>query len=385
MIILRIPHLLCSLLALVAFLPPLPALAQFRLDPAFANEAPLGPIAAKGVVLWSHGRSVNSEDSLSPTPPYMATLRQAGWETMRFNRMRDTDNLQDSARELTQRVEQLKQRGYRRIVLAGQSYGAFLSLMAADASDDVHAVIATAPAAYGSFADFYESWRSNATQLYPLLETIRHARVMLFYFHGDDFDPGGRGERSKAILAAHNIDNLVVDQPPQLTTHWAASSKLFVTRFAGCIRDFIEAESGAAVSCNNAWGDNPGQQVAFPAQFHVPAADIPSGGPSTSFAGKWIGYYGNGREVQIAVDRIRGNEVSATYAVGAGPIPAQHAERSHRAGRIVGSELVFSETGRPPIRCRLRPDGRLQASWQSLDGKETLETTLRRAGPSSAP
>jgi len=37
------------------------------LDPAFSEPA-RGPQQAKGVVVWSHGRSINSEDSESPQP-----------------------------------------------------------------------------------------------------------------------------------------------------------------------------------------------------------------------------------------------------------------------------------------------------------------------------
>ncbi len=113
--------------------------------------------------------------------------------------------------------------------------------MAADASDEVDAVVATAPAAYGSFSEFYDSWRNNATKLYPLLEQVRRARVMVFYFHGDDFDPGGRGERSRAILAEHNLPYVVVDQPPHLTSHWAASTPQFAKFFGGCILGFLDA------------------------------------------------------------------------------------------------------------------------------------------------
>src|SRR5213078_1133852 len=54
-----------------------------------------------------------------------------------------------------------------RLVLAGQSFGAFLAFMAADASEDVDAVVATAPAAFGNFDEFYDSWRLNATRLFP--------------------------------------------------------------------------------------------------------------------------------------------------------------------------------------------------------------------------
>ncbi|HEX2152162.1 MAG TPA: alpha/beta hydrolase [Stellaceae bacterium] len=159
------------------------------LDPAFPEPA-LGPGKAKGVVVWSHGRSITTEDSKSPTPAYLQALRDDGWDVLRFNRLSRGDTLTDSTRRLVDHTAMLKRKGYRQVVLAGQSFGAFLSLMAADASPQVDAVVATAPAAYGSFDEFYDSWRLNATKLYPLLERVQRARVMMFYFHGDNFDPG---------------------------------------------------------------------------------------------------------------------------------------------------------------------------------------------------
>ncbi len=228
------------------------ASARTWLAPADPQFPPLGAEHAKGAVIWSHGRSVNSEDYKAPTPPYMALLREDGWDTFRFNRTRDADTLPHSAAELSRIVGQLKLEGYRQVALTGQSYGGFLALMAADASPKVDAVIATAPAAYGSFSDYYDSWRSNATQLYPLLERVEGARVMLFFFHGDDFDPGGRGDRSRAILTDRHIANVVIDQPPQLTTHWAAASPIFSRRFGGCIRNFIDASRVPAdASCEH--------------------------------------------------------------------------------------------------------------------------------------
>ena len=215
--------------------------SQLWLDDAYPSRPALGPAKAVGAVIWSHGRSVDSEDSQAPIPPYMAALRDGGWDTFRYNRMRASDTLSSSAGGLAEQVHRLKQQGYREVALAGQSFGAFLSLMAADASEEVDAVIATAPAAYGSFSEFYDSWRSNATKLYPLVEQVRRARVMVFYFHGDDFDPGGRGERTRDILAARKLPHVVIDQPPQLTTHWAAASPQFARIFGGCILGFLNA------------------------------------------------------------------------------------------------------------------------------------------------
>lgn len=252
-----------------------PAHAQLWLDPAYPARPKLGPAKALGAVIWSHGRSIDSEDSQAPTPPYMGTLRDGGWDTFRFNRMRGSDTLTASARGLADEVHRLKLQGYKQVALAGQSFGAFLALMAADSSDEVDAVIATAPAAYGSFAEFYESWRSNATKLYPLLEQVRRARVMVFYFHGDDFDPGGRGDRSRDILAARKLPYVVVDQPPQLTTHWAASTPQFARLFGSCVLGFLDAAQitdGARCDGDTFWAGSPQTSPIQPAVAAAGAA-----------------------------------------------------------------------------------------------------------------
>src|SRR3954454_12938897 len=227
------------------------------LDPAFDGPA-IGPAKAKGVIVWSHGRSINTEDSESPSPAYLTALRDDGWDAMRFDRLSQGDTLSDSTKRLVEYTAQLKRDGYKQVILSGQSFGAFLALMAADSSRDCDAVTAPAPAAYGSFDDFYDSWRLNATRLYPLLERVKRARVMVFYFHADDFDPGGRGERSRAILSTRPVGYSVVDQPAFLVGHWASSTGLFMRRFGNCIRDFVDAPKieGEQV-CEPDWGEKP--------------------------------------------------------------------------------------------------------------------------------
>jgi dienelactone hydrolase len=229
-----------AIVAAALLLPSKAVEARTWLQQVDGGFEPLGPARARGAVIWSHGRSTTHEDYLSPTPPYMATLRQGGWDTFRFNRHRDDDTLPDSARALVALAQELRERGYARIVLAGQSFGAFLSLMAASSNENVNAVLATAPAAFGSFSEYYGSWRRNADAFYPILETLsERTRVMLFFFHGDDFDPGGRGERAQALLRARHVPHLVVDQPPTLTGHWVATMPEFAARFGGCMLDFI--------------------------------------------------------------------------------------------------------------------------------------------------
>ena len=348
-------------------------------------------------MVWNHGRSISVEDDESPTPPYLRVLRAADWDVFRFDRPRDGDTLSASARRLVDYVGQLKNKGYRRIVLAGQSFGAFLALMAADASEDVDAVVATSPAAFGSFDEFYDSWRMNATRLYPLLERIKRARVMLFFFHGDDFDPGGRGEHSRTILSERRLGFSIIDQPAFLTGHWASSTGLFLRRFGNCIRDFVDDDQlGGELVCEPQWGEAPSAELWLPDELVHPhpathTAASPSGGSaqiaaatlSASSASKdgrqsWYGFYPNGREVLLAIEGMHGGDIDAIYAIGPGIDENEPAEWSRRKGRLVGDEFTFDEEGKSSLRFRPRVDDGLNATWTSPDGKTSMEANLRR-------
>lgn len=380
---------LFGLLALGAVLMlPEAASAQIRLVPAYGESALVGPATARGVVVWNHGRSIHSEDSEAPTPLYLGLFRAAGWDVFRLDRMRRDDTLSNSSRALADHAEALRRSGYRRVALAGQSFGAFLSLLAAGRSDAVDAVIGTAPAAYGNFSDAYDSFRDNATRLWPILDGVRGARVMLFFFHHDDFDPGGRAEPARRLLAARGIDHLVIDQPAGLTGHGAAATGLFVRRFGACIVRFAEAPPAPTDGpCDAAWGRSPSPDLL---QVGVPAVDAagsehpsPFAAPPAElrpFIGTWYGVYLNGREVVLSVPPTADvrPEIRADYLLGPGVVADQGLERVRRVGRLEEDELVFDEAGRNTLRYRLRPDGQLTGLWIERGGKSRLETVLHR-------
>lgn len=368
------------------------------LDPAFPEPA-LGPAKAKGVVIWSHGRSINAEDSQSPSPAYLGVLREDGWDVMRFDRLSKGDTLTDSTKRLVEYTAQLKRGGYKQVMLAGQSFGAFLALMAADASHDVDAVLATAPAAYGSFDDFYDSWRLNATKLYPLLEGVKRARVMVFYFHGDDFDPGGRGERSRAILGSKGVGFSVVDQPAFLTGHWASSSGLFLRRYGSCIRDFANnPKLSGELACQPRWGTMPSAELKLPPELTDPHAMRTAAAPSAQngsgvggdtakppqgLKDTWYGFYPNGREILFGVETVHGDDLTAIYSVGPSIDNKHPAAWTRRKGKIDDDTFVFEEPGKSTIRLRPRQDGGLGVTWISTDGKTSMTAHLKPIDPHS--
>jgi len=368
------------------------------LDPAFDGAA-FGPAKAKGVIVWSHGRSINAEDSESPTPAYLTALREDGWDVMRFDRLSHGDTLNDSTKRLVDYTAQLKHDGYKQVVLAGQSFGAFLSLMAADSSGDVDGVIATAPAAYGSFDDFYDSWHLNATKLYPLLQQVKRARIMMFYFHGDDFDPGGRGERSRAILSERGLGYAIVDQPAYLSGHWASSTGLFLRRYGNCIRDFANNDKlSGELACEPRWGSTPSAELKLPpeladpklARNTTPAGPTGSASPATDggkaaggFRDTWYGFYPNGREVLFGVETVHGDDLTAVYAIGPSVDNKHPSAWTRRKGRIVEDSFVFEEKGKSTLRLHPRQDGGLSATWVAADGKTSMSAHLKPIDPQS--
>jgi pimeloyl-ACP methyl ester carboxylesterase len=376
----------------IGFLASAPAFA-IGLDPAFDTPA-LGPGQAKGAIVWSHGRSINAEDSESPTPAYLTALREDGWDVMRFDRLSHGDTLTDSTKRLVDHTATLKKSGYKQVVLAGQSFGAFLSLMAADSSADVDAVIVTAPAAYGSFDDFYDSWKLNASKLYPLLEQVKRARVMVFYFHGDDFDPGGRGDHSRTILSKRGVGYSVVDQPAFLTGHWASSTGLFLRRYGNCIRDFANNDKLAGeMACEPRWGTTPSAELKLPPELADPklardaaAAAAPTGSASPAtdngkvaggFRDTWYGFYPNGREVLFGVETVRGDDLTAVYSIGPSVDNKHPSAWTRRKGRIIDDAFVFEEKGKSTLRLHPRQDGGLSATWISSDGKTSMTAHLK--------
>ena len=235
---------------MLAATPVRPAAAQMNFHPAQDAGSLLGPGRAEGAIVWSHGRSVDTEDSQAPTPDYVASFRAAGWDTFRLDRLRQVDTLDASAAALAGETIALKAMGYRRVVLAGQSFGAFVSVIAAGLTDKVDAVIGTAPAAYGTAQTNPAGYGLNAIRLYQELATVREARVALFFFAGDVFDPGGRGPIADEILASRRLPHLIVDRPARLDTHWAAAGEDFAHRYSPCLLAFASADAArGALDC----------------------------------------------------------------------------------------------------------------------------------------
>src|SRR3954462_12075472 len=288
----------CALLALLAVVPA-PARAQFALEPAFPAAPLLGPTRAPGAVIWNHGKPPYRGADGDMLPFYLDRLREAGWDVFRLERDWSSDNLALSPAALRVHVGAVYQQGYRKVGLAGQSSGAWISLLVAASAPPIHAVIATAPAAFGRYPDS-RVYHKNADELYPILDRIRDTRVMMFMFEGDSYDTGDRGVPARAILDGNRVDNNVVAYPRGGDGHGAANWNGFATRFGPCIARFIDPKRPAAeAGCDRDPVTRDALKLELPLELKPAMANV--GDP---IGGLWYGVYRNGREALLSLERL---------------------------------------------------------------------------------
>ncbi len=172
-----------------AFRPVQMTIGPFRAAPLMFHH---GPQAAEGVVIWSHGYGGPAVDHRRRNlPGPLALLNDAGWDVLRFDRDPAEDTLPVALSTLLRALPLLREAGYRRIVLGGQSRGGWQSVMAAaERPDWVHAVLAFAPAAHGEAAR-PNNLAAAAEDFRRLLAGLPASgpRLAVAVFAEDPFDP----------------------------------------------------------------------------------------------------------------------------------------------------------------------------------------------------
>lgn len=228
--------------------PRTDAIGPFRAAPLLYRG---GPGQAHGVVIWSHGYSGPGQDARGgPVPGFVSALNDAGWDVMRFDRDPLEDTLAMALPRLLRGLPALRDAGYRRILLAGHSRGAWQSILAAtQAPDLVDAVIAVAPAAHG------ETGRENNQAV--AMPDFRRAlaslpagrpRLAVLLFDGDPFDPdpAARAAAVEEAAAARAAPTLVIWPSGGPRGHGGAGDWRFTQRHSACLLTFVQAPPAGA-------------------------------------------------------------------------------------------------------------------------------------------
>ena len=203
-----------------------------------------GPDQARGVLVFAHGRGARGVDSRGGQPQgWTRHFNNAGYDVWRFDRHPNSDEAVPAAGWLRADLAELRRRGYRHIVMAGQSRGGWNTLMVLDTPGlaDVH--ISIAPAAHGDLGS-----ASHGRQLDDLRGIVAgaagapRARVAIANFREDNFDaePERRGALFRE-LGGRAGAFLFIDRPEQPTGHGAGGSGAFNDRFGACLLRFATA------------------------------------------------------------------------------------------------------------------------------------------------
>lgn len=212
-----------------------------------------GPAAAEGVVVWGHGYGGAGEEMRgAPLPGFLTALNEAGYDILRFDRVPGDDALALTLPRLVRALPLLREAGYRRVILGGQSRGGWQALLAAAQRPDlVEAVLAAAPAAHGEMDASAEARQAQALEdfrraLAGLRDTPLRLLVMLFEEDEFDPDPGQRARAVAELAAERRPPTLVLWPQGPARGHSAVGDWRFTRDYAACVITLLRApEAGA--------------------------------------------------------------------------------------------------------------------------------------------
>ncbi len=124
--------------ALVLLSPFAPAAVMdaYWTVPAYEKYPLKGPESALGFIIWNHGLDGTRSQYQFPPPLLLQGLAALGWDVIKLNRNPSWENSWSNAgrRHVARNLEEVaaaREKGYRRIIVAGQSYGGAIALAVA--------------------------------------------------------------------------------------------------------------------------------------------------------------------------------------------------------------------------------------------------------------
>jgi hypothetical protein len=201
-----------------------------------------GPGAARGAYLWAHGRAAGGQDSRGGQPqPHVRIFNNAGYDVLRFDRAPATDET-DAAAWMRSALSELRAQGYAKVVVGGQSRGAWNALQALDRPGLAEAV---APAAHGATGSAAWAWALDDLRQVVRAARSPLARVAIADFTGDEFDPDpeGRSQIFRSLSSPRVGALLFLDRPQGLEGHGAGADARFTQRYGACLLEFAEGRS----------------------------------------------------------------------------------------------------------------------------------------------
>lgn len=373
-----------------ALLPALvavgPAKAQYETVQGFADLAPVGPDKALGILIWNHGLHGQQDTSAAPPPPYVRNLHAAGWDVIRIKR----NGLHESGgwtgagqrhvARTVEEVERVKAQGYKRVILAGQSYGGAITLEAARKTD-VYAIIPSAPGTGVSLQELGSALLSTqgTTQLYAALGDGRFERAVAILPFADEYATSApeRGKRSREVMAKRGVPYLPLDDlSTQLVTHGAAATQLMAFAYAACLVAFLDPNTPRAAGlaqCGEAGLPASPDKLAETAALKP--AKMPAGEWWQWYEGVWVGAWSDPVLVSVALEKsATGYDLVYLY----GKAKSVELGRTYRAPATLAGRVVMAELPHQTVTLEFNQATRqVVLAWKNKEGRSG-STRLRK-------
>jgi pimeloyl-ACP methyl ester carboxylesterase len=346
----------------------------FWIERAFCDLLANGPERASGIVIWNHGISGNTESWKAPAPPVLRLLQAHGWDVImlkRHHQAEGNDALYRTVQRTLEEAAASRKLGYRKVVLAGQSFGGWVTLDAVDTSPDIDAAIAFAPGSRSSGA----TGRLDASITDRTLQRLKVGRLALLFPKDDAlFNYSVRGPNAQAILSRRALPYLLLDETSGFSGHGAGVTGRFALRHGPCLLEFLAATSLPAgrFTCPPAGDD----------WLVVRELLLPSIGQPPSFV----------RDASALPDPVRSlmgprwavlaDSVVLVGFVDEGPGRLRLMYRSTGFGAGVFDAVVKDGLVRATLSngstVSLKPDGGGAITWTASDGSRSLDAPLVR-------
>jgi pimeloyl-ACP methyl ester carboxylesterase len=341
-----------------------------------------GPEKARGVVIWNHGISGTREQYKAPPALVLRVLYGRGWDVIKLNR----NNLGETSRDLslaraTERaaseIAALLKRGYRRVILAGQSFGGYITLETAEAQRGLYGVIAMSPGV---------TVRGGVDRIDPsiterLLRDTKATRVVAVFPPGDTlFDNRVRGPGALRALGARGVPYLVVDETSRaISGHGGGLGGRFAMRYGLCVADFFSGDAPPAgpIPCPAGRESDAVRELLLrdaPPRLLSPGA-VPE--RLAPYHGLWYGLLGETVAVVGLVEGADGTP-QLLYRAAAGRASSGLYPPRETSGRL---EATLGGDRGPAMTLTPGPGHALEVTWTSTDGRRTLSGPFKPLGP----
>lgn len=208
--------------------------ADFVRAPGFSY---VGPDAAKGVLVWVPGTYGRDQTGPPPPPDFVQREAATGMDVWCFDRDRGDDPLDRGGATLARHVQALRAQGYRHVIIAGHSRGAWIALTILAHPGLADAVVAFSPAAHGTsearkaqaMADWDALWESAINN---------GTRVVLVQMADDPYDPDP-ARRLAVARARFGVNLTSIFEPAMPKGHAGVYEPAFDEQFGARIASLL--------------------------------------------------------------------------------------------------------------------------------------------------